>query len=132
MNSAQVKKLFSNVHPVILECLKNSAEARNSHRELIRQVWEKYGFKLTDEQFKIFNNVPSAETIRRQAQKIQNTQRLYRPTKKTQAKRKLNADAHHQFHVEDRDSRYEGDFNNEEYWANMARYVEVGRKALGK
>lgn len=34
--------------------------------------------------------------------------------------------------VEDRDSRYEGSFNEVEYWANMKRLVEVGRKALGK
>ena len=132
MNSAQVKKLFSNVRPVILECLKNSQSARNDQKELIRQVWEKYGLHLTPEQTKIYKDLPSAETIRRETQRIQNTERLYRPGKKTIKRRKLFADAHHQFHVEDRDSRYEGVFNEVEYWANMKHLVEVGRKALGK
>ena len=30
------------------------------------------------------------------------------------------------------DRHYEGPFNEVEYWANMKRLVEVGRKALGK
>lgn len=59
------------VAPVVEEILKTRPKARNSDRDLIACVWYKYGLVLTSEQYDKLSEVPTAETIRRIRQKLQ-------------------------------------------------------------
>lgn len=61
----------SKVAPVVEEVLKIRQKARNSDRDLIACVWYKYGLRLTPEQYDKLMEIPSAETIRRIRQKLQ-------------------------------------------------------------
>lgn len=59
------------ISSVVQNLLRDNAKMRNNDRLLILTVWENYGFKLTDEQRQKFWDLPSAETIRRIRQKLQ-------------------------------------------------------------
>lgn len=59
------------VSSVVEDVLRDRLKARNSDRDLIACVWYKYGLKLTQEQYSKLMEVPSAETIRRIRQKLQ-------------------------------------------------------------
>lgn len=59
------------VTKLVEESLEQYNECRNSDRYLLLTVWHRLGFKLTSEQRSIFMDMPSAETIRRVRQKIQ-------------------------------------------------------------
>ena len=58
-------------HSFVRNILKEIPETRNSDRRLMLEVWERGGLHLTDHQKYLFMRLPSAESIRRARQKIQ-------------------------------------------------------------
>ena len=117
-----------------MECLRTSKLARNDDQELIRQVWEKQGFVLTLEQYKLWPELINGETIRRLRQKLQHDG-FYKADKQTKLKRDLAAEAQQIFFRQER-IKNQGlspeEFDEKEYWNSMGKLVEIGRKALRK
>jgi hypothetical protein len=60
-----------NVTRLVRQALKDNPQARNSDRVLLIQVWHTLGLNLTPDQIRKFLDIPSAETIRRVRQKLQ-------------------------------------------------------------
>lgn len=56
---------------LVMQTLANNAAARNSDRLLMLAVWRTQGLELSPEQERLFMQVTSPETIRRERQKIQ-------------------------------------------------------------
>lgn len=56
---------------IIEGVLRDHPETRSSDRELYIQVWENYGFHMSEGQKAKFRELPSSETIRRVRQKLQ-------------------------------------------------------------
>ena len=77
-----------NIALTVKETLKNNFQSRNSDRILLLEVWESYGLFLTPQQRIAFMDVPSAETIRRIRQKIQEEGK-YPPTESIRKHRKF-------------------------------------------
>jgi len=67
--------------------LEANPELRADDTKLIFSIWEDFGFRLTEEQRNKFSDICSAETIRRERQKL-NEKGLLLPDVRVQKKRK--------------------------------------------
>lgn len=59
------------VSAIVEQVLSTSREARNSDKELLLRVMERFGLYLSDTQKQKFRDMPQFETIRRIRQKLQ-------------------------------------------------------------